>query len=118
HQQVSISWITASETNNDYFTVEKSKDGNFWLSVDKVIGAGNSTAARYYETNDPDPFEGTSYYRLKQTDFDGKFSYSDVSAVRVDEKNTIIIYPNPASDLIMIEAMEINSFDFSVYSSI
>lgn len=76
-EEVLISWVTESENNNDYFTLEKSSDGNDFMILATVNGAGSHNSELKYVYNDFSPFNMT-YYRLKQTDFDGKFSYSDV----------------------------------------
>lgn len=73
-----VSWVTASETNNDYFTIEKSKSLKDWVSVVKMNGAGNSSSVKQYSCIDYEPYPGTSFYRLKQTDYDGKFSFSTI----------------------------------------
>jgi hypothetical protein len=67
-----ITWITQSELNNDHFTVERSPDGMTYQAIATVAGAGNSNTQRTYSVTDPEPLPGTSYYRLSQTDFDGK----------------------------------------------
>jgi hypothetical protein len=97
---VEVTWTTASETNNDYFTVERSKDGINFSSFAEVDGAGNSNTILNYKVIDFDPYEGVSYYRLKQTDFDGKFDYSDVKAVnfvRPIQGQNWLVYPNPSN---------------------
>jgi len=73
-----LSWITASETNCDYFDVEKSHNGTEFSAFGTVQGSGNSTTTNHYTLNDENPFYGTSYYRLKQTDYDGNYHYSNV----------------------------------------
>lgn len=78
---VDLEWATASETNNDFFTVERSRDAQLFEPVLQRDGAGNSNSVRTYSDVDPQPFEGLSYYRLKQTDFNGEFSYSQVVPV-------------------------------------
>ena len=96
---VKLSWSTATEINNDYFTVEKSIDGDNFFPIGNVSGSGNSTTTLQYYLDDNKPTYGISYYRLKQTDFDGAFSYSGV--VPVNYKKTTgqySIFPNPASD--------------------
>jgi hypothetical protein len=93
---VKLNWTTASETNNDYFTIERSADGAQWQTVKKVNGAGNSNNILNYESYDEAPLEGTSYYRLKQTDFDGTTTYSNVQAVTfAPVAGVISIYPVP-----------------------
>ncbi len=101
-EQVELTWVTATEINNEYFTIEKS-DGNEFRQVAIVPGAGNSSVTRYYSRIDYDPFEGVSYYRLKQTDYDGKFEYSHVVSVTyvpsfaTDDDNDVLLFPNPST---------------------
>jgi fibronectin-binding autotransporter adhesin len=78
---VELNWATAQEINNGYFTIERSADGQTFTEVLWVEGAGNSAEVKQYQTADTQPYSGISYYRLKQTDQDGKFSYSKVVAV-------------------------------------
>jgi len=72
--KVTVEWKTATEINNDYFTVERSADGWDYAPLMKVKGAGNSTEPLSYSINDDSPLPGTSYYRLRQTDFDGRIA--------------------------------------------
>jgi hypothetical protein len=76
-----IEWSTASETNNDYFLLEKTKDGLDFNTVCMVTGAGNSSYQRFYETNDVFITDGIVYYRLKQVDYDGKETKYDMISV-------------------------------------
>ncbi len=78
---VIIKWSTATEINNDYFTIEHSADGQNWDVFLYVNGAGNSNEIRHYEITDDDPLNGVNYYRLKQTDFDGRFEYFAPKAI-------------------------------------
>jgi hypothetical protein len=101
--QVELTWQTASEVNNDFFTVEKSVNGTDWNELKEIDGAGNSTAILNYTTIDEHPYTNITYYRLKQTDFDGHFSYSTIKAIKVGiEDPPLIIYPNPAHEQITI----------------
>ncbi len=84
---VKINWTTASETNNDYFTVERSQDGTFFEEVAVIDGAGTTSQLNSYEVEDKYPYSGTSYYRIKQTDFDGNFDYSDLVAVSCSDND-------------------------------
>lgn len=92
---VDLTWVTASEKNNDYFTIEKSRDGIQFEFVGKMKGAGNSSSVLSYDAQDIKPYEGISYYRLKQTDFDGKFTYSNLVKVDSYTANDFTVYPNP-----------------------
>jgi len=77
---VAISWITASETNNDFFSVLKSYDAMDFSSIAEIDGHGNSNTMQYYEYTDV-VSDRTVYYKLKQTDFDGKYTFSNTIAV-------------------------------------
>ncbi len=94
---VLLTWQTASEINNDFFTIEKSANGIDFEFVAEVKGAGNSASILNYSTTDFSPFAGESFYRLKQTDFDGAYEYSEVIKVQIDNDNEITIYPNPVN---------------------
>ncbi|OFX16748.1 MAG: hypothetical protein A2033_18310 [Bacteroidetes bacterium GWA2_31_9] len=78
---VNVNWTTVSERNNDFFTIEHSKDANVFEFVTNYPGAGNSNDDLNYGIIDYRPFSTRSYYRLKQTDYDGKYSYSNIVAV-------------------------------------
>lgn len=100
-QVVLCTWKTASETNNDYFIIERSTDGKHFQTTGIVDGAGTSTEIHSYSFPDKEPFNGLSYYRLKQVDFDGAFSYSEIIAVKIKAENgDIQISPNPANDVL------------------
>src|SRR5690606_16419073 len=73
-----LSWSTASEINNDYFIIERSTDGGDFKAIAMVAGAGNSTNLIDYEFTDRSPVTGRSYYRLRQVDYDGRSSVSDI----------------------------------------
>lgn len=72
-----LSWTTASETNNDYFTIERSDNGIDFYTIGIVNGAGNSNDVIEYIYNDDAPLFGNNYYRIRQTDFDGQYSFSE-----------------------------------------
>ncbi len=94
--KVDLDWATANEKNNDYFTVEKSIDAINFKEVLTKKALGNSNTKINYSSSDLQPFTGTSYYRLKQTDFDKSFSYSNiVSVLLVKNLFAFKIYPNP-----------------------
>ncbi len=101
--QVRLEWQTATEINNDYFTIECSSHTNSWEVVTTINGAGNSASIRSYKVSDTNPKRGVSYYRLKQTDFDGQFSYSKIKKITTKGYlSTVDIYPNPTKDVISI----------------
>jgi hypothetical protein len=73
--KVDITWSTTTETNNNYFTIERSANGTDFTGIGTVNGAGNSTTVEQYSFVDASPLTGLSHYRLSQTNFDGKKSY-------------------------------------------
>jgi hypothetical protein len=92
---VNLFWSTASEINNDYFTVERSIDSKSFEIITTVKGAGNSNTVLKYSAIDNNPPLGIIYYRLKQTDFDGTYKYSNVIAVKTNNKITNLILTQP-----------------------
>ncbi len=100
---VRLRWATATETNNEVFTIEKSVDSQDWEEALSVPGAGNSTQRIDYQAIDEKPYPGLSYYRLKQTDFDGEHTYSNPLHVALgDFSDGLILYPNPAETTLVI----------------
>jgi hypothetical protein len=97
NKNVNVSWTTQSEVNNDYFTVERSMDNINYEPLTTVDGAGNTTQAHTYEFVDRNPYAGTSYYRLKQTDFDGHFVYFHPVSIFNKNKKEFSVYPNPSN---------------------
>lgn len=95
--RVDLSWVTASERNNDYFLVQRSLDGGEWHNIIKVEGVGNSVSELYYSAQDTNPFEGIAYYRLAQYDFNGEYSYSDILSVNFNKQATVNLLPNPTN---------------------
>ncbi|WP_207435392.1 T9SS type A sorting domain-containing protein [Sabulibacter ruber] len=107
-----LSWSTASETNSDFFKVERSSDGKIFLEIGEVRAKGNSSQVQRYEFTDKDLPQrvSTLYYRIKQLDFDGKFEYSKTIAVnRKDEpaKQIVSVSPNPFRSSL---TLRLNSF--------
>jgi hypothetical protein len=101
---VDLNWVTATEINNDFFTIERSKDAKNFEFVANVQGAGNSATRIKYFSQDEKPYQGTSFYRLKQTDFDGKFEYSKIVAVNfLTSRYGAMINTNPIVDELTIE---------------
>lgn len=97
---VLLSWATVVEVDNDYFTIEKSNDGNSYKAIAVIEGEGNSNMLIQYSADDYDPIYGFTYYRLKQTDYNGDFQYYDPVVVECYSDMVDIfsfnVYPNPA----------------------
>jgi hypothetical protein len=107
-----VNWATATETNNDYFTIERSVDLISFEKVGVVSGADNSNTLHNYSFIDENPITGTSYYRLVQTDYNGEFETFDPVAINCGNRitNSINIYPNPANNSLQI-ALSIGNKD-------
>ncbi len=94
---VKLEWSTATEINNDFFTVERSANASEFSPIAIVKGSGNSNQKLNYTTADENPLPGISYYRLKQTDFDGHSSYSSIKTVNFSlGEFDFNLFPNPA----------------------
>lgn len=100
---VVLSFATATERNNAWFLIERSADGRVFTEIGKVKGAGNASTLQQYEFTDLRPLQGTSYYRLKQVDFDGQFSYSDLRSVVIGRANALTVSPSPAKDAVRVQ---------------
>ncbi|HWR32445.1 MAG TPA: T9SS type A sorting domain-containing protein [Chitinophagaceae bacterium] len=102
-----VEWATASENNNDYFILERSRDSRLWENIANIRSkapGGNSTQAINYSYTDHTPYNETNYYRLKQVDMDGKAAYSKIVIVRkTDDVKGIKIFPKPVTDQVSIE---------------
>ncbi len=111
-----MEWLTVSETRSDYFVVERSRDGKTFEPVGKVKGAGNSTVEKTYSFTDEHPFSGINYYRLKQVDYDGNFSYSQtVSVTTMHESAIIKIYPVPSGKELSCEFYSDENSEIKIY---
>jgi len=99
NRTVLLQWKTADEINNDHFEVERSKDGNVWVSLASIA----PQFSHEYSYTDVFPEDGLNYYRIKETDVDDRYFYSNIQAVRIGKSSVLNIWPNPASDILFIE---------------
>lgn len=95
--KIKLLWETASELNNDFFTIERTTDLKVFDEITTVDGSGTTENSTKYHVFDYDPLMGTAYYRLKQTDFDGSYSYSDLVKVTnsYNKSQKLQLYPVP-----------------------
>jgi len=102
--QVDLKWLSASELNNDYYEIQRSTDLDAWSVIAQIDGAGNSNEPIAYQVEDASVLAGLKYYyRLKQVDFDGSFSFSDHAVINVDQqKGKLTVFPNPSAGAIYI----------------
>ncbi|NJC27356.1 T9SS type A sorting domain-containing protein [Neolewinella antarctica] len=114
---VSLSWRTASERNTDYFIVERSSTGTEFAEVGRVAATGNSSALRDYGLVDPQPLR-IAYYRLKDVDFDGTFSYSNVINLSREDWVQVDVYPSPVTDELTVayDASQASQLHVSFYN--
>lgn len=113
-RKVALTWTTVNEINNDYFEIERSQNGTSFNTIGWVDGAGNSNVILNYNDYDEDPYNGVSYYRLKQTDFDGTYTYSDIRTVVFDDLSFVNMYPNPAEDELQFTVLVSDDADLHV----
>jgi hypothetical protein len=98
--QVLCDWVTASELNCDYYTIERSVDTLHWELVNIVESKGDVALGAHYELIDQQPLDGLSYYRLTQTDQNGLATHCGIRAVEItsDISTSIRLFPNPCSE--------------------
>lgn len=103
---VNLNWTTATEENNNFFTIERSTDGINFTEIATVQGSGTSETMHNYSFTDESPMSGNNYYRLRQTDFNGQFSFSQIVQAYISSSSFSLenMYPNPA----------INELNFSI----
>ena len=100
-QQIQLNWSTVTETNNNYFTIERSTEQKIWQQIETVQAAGNSSLEHEYSFTDRFPTRAISYYRLKQTDFDGNTNYGNIIEVKPCAMGVVensALYPNPSAN--------------------
>lgn len=105
---VDLHWSTASEINNEWFEIQRSRDGQNWIELTTMLGAGNSVQVLRYTFTDENPLPGISYYRLKQIDYDGQFTFSPVIANKSAQREQVVVYPNPTRDLLYVKNVQSN----------
>jgi len=117
---VVLNWVTASETNNDYFTIERSLDGVHFEVVSNIPGAGTSSDINNYYAVDQYPHSGVSYYRLKQTDFNDQSEHFDIVPVQIlSTLSNVSVFPNPTKEELTISFSSIEKrkeYSLTIYS--
>ena len=101
--KIKISFSTAQQINNSHFEIEHSKEGSNHKTIDRLEGEGNTTEETLYEFIHENPTRGTNYYRVKQVDYDGQYSYSNVASV-IYGTDKVSVYPNPVNDLLTVNS--------------
>ncbi|MEL7533755.1 MAG: PQQ-dependent sugar dehydrogenase, partial [Bacteroidota bacterium] len=111
---VTLSWTTATEENNDYFGLERSIGGTDFVEIAQVKGAGNSQQIQIYQYQDVYLPTTSTYYRLRQVDFDGQFSYSPSVKVNALAEAKYRLYPNPTQDILSVQLSQLSLLPLSV----
>lgn len=102
---VKLNWETTQEINTDNFIIERSSNGNRFSSIGEVKASGNSSATISYSYKDLQPIKGNNFYRLKMVDKDGKFTYSNIIVIKLNDKDkAFLVFPNPAKDILFVQA--------------
>ncbi len=104
-QYVTLNWQTDTELNNRYFVLERSSNAVNYAAIAQVNSVGTGATAHEYNFTDKQPVQGTNYYRLKQTDADGKYSYSKMLSINYIKPGTILLLPNPAKDQLTVKGL-------------
>ena len=106
-----LQWETKSETDNEGFNIERSSDGNAFENIGFVKGRGNSPIQQNYRFTDRQPLNNLNYYRLKQMDVDGKFSYSNTISLNANgvKKSDLTAYPNPSNGIFRLKGRELSN---------
>ncbi len=102
---ITLNWQTTTELNNSYFAVERSGNAVNYTTVARVNSAATGAAVQDYSYTDKLPLAGTNYYRLKQVDKDGKFSYSKTVSIGYIKPGSIQLFPNPAKDRLTVKGL-------------
>ena len=104
NKSVLLQWKTANEKNLSQFVIERSGDGTRFLPMKSMTVSGISTLTKDYSITDEQPLQGINFYRLKMVDADGKFTYSNIVAVKINLVNKLVIFPNPADRILFVQA--------------
>jgi hypothetical protein len=97
-----LNWETATEINNAYFSIERSSDAKAFTAIGQVAGHGTVSMPETYQFTDKQPAAGVNYYRLKQVDIDGNFTYSATIAVNFVGDKSFTVFPNPAGNSVYL----------------
>lgn len=105
-RSIDLKWQTLSEIDFSHFVIERSADGSNFERLTSMMSVGSTNASTNYSYNDPSPFNGWNYYRLKMVDLDGSYEYSNIEVVKLDHEAKLEIYPNPIKEVIQIKGID------------
>lgn len=102
--QTALQWKVADEINADHYEIEYSTDGSQFTKLYTLPATTRFAATKTYDQLHPFPVAGTNYYRIRQVDKDGRYSYSKTELVRIAKANSIVVAPNPATSFVKVQA--------------
>jgi hypothetical protein len=100
---VLVTWVVEDQANSKEYTVQRSADGKNWEDIGTQESTANNTATQTYSFTDPSPLSGNNYYRILQTDMDGKTNYSVTKIIDVEIQGKVLVWPNPAKNIVNIQ---------------
>lgn len=115
HKEVVVKWSTASEQNSDFFMVERSLDGTNFSPIAKIPAAGNSSVIKNYYALDTDPYSGTSFYRVREQDFNTSSMTSGVMTVNGCTGDDVFVYGTEGGLAVNINALEDGQYNVELY---
>ena len=118
NHQNHLKWSTASETNNDYFIIERKNDDQGYFEIARIQGAGNSSVKNNYHFTDRNPLKGNNYYKLSQVDFDGKRRYLTTIVVSYDDSGDWCVIGAPQNGILQIYNQANESMVINVYNTV
>jgi hypothetical protein len=104
-----LTWSTSSEQNNSHFNIEKSTDAIIYTTIGTVPGSGNSNVIQHYDFEDHVSYNTNTYYRIKQVDLNGNFTYLPTISVNCMSQNDFQVYPSPFSDQLTVYVNLVNT---------
>ncbi len=114
--KVEVEWETGSESNNDYFEVQRKSNIDTWKAIERIVGAGTTSLTSSYQILDNHPGAGKMYYRIKQVDLNGEYSYSDIFSVLVPKESNQLIYYNNANQSIHLDQEHLSSCSIRIFN--
>lgn len=114
-EHVLLEWATAREKDNKHFVLQRSRNGKDWQDLQEIKGQGTTAEVSTYQTTDGRPMLGDNFYRLRQVDFQGGGSVSEVIRIHFEPSWTITAYPNPFTDQIEIEANDLEDLNLGIF---
>lgn len=112
-RQINLKWSTISEMDNDFFTIQRTANFDDWETIAVVPGQGTSTSLVHYTATDESPLPEFSYYRLRQTDYNGQITYSNV--VTLNSTGELAVFPNPTTGIVTLNGNQTGENTIAFY---